>query len=142
MIARSAAHQIKYYGLAVSGWVFTRAGAVADIEKSVRLNPRDRLGVQTFLIGTAHFFSHRFEQAVATLLVAAQEHPGWPSTYRFLASSYAHLGRLRDAEHAVARLRTVTTTLMPTSVEQYRKPEYRELYLSGLRLALAAAKAI
>jgi adenylate cyclase len=130
-----------YLGGLIRLWAGDPDRAVADIEKSVRLNPRDRLGVQTFLIGTAHFFSHRFEQAVATLLVAAQEHPGWPSTYRFLASSYAHLGRLRDAEHAVARLRTVTTTLMPTSVEQYRKPEYRELYLSGLRLALAATKA-
>jgi predicted Zn-dependent protease len=88
-----------------------------------------------------HFFSHRFEQAAATLLLAAQEHPGYPSTYRFLASSYAHLGRLRDAEEAVARLRRLTTAVMPTSVEQYRKPEYRELYLSGLRLTLAAGEA-
>ena len=74
------------------------------------------------------------------MLLAAQEHPGWPSTYRFLASGYAHLGRLADAKEAVARLHMVTTTDMPTSVEQYRRPEDRELYLSGLRLALAAAE--
>jgi adenylate cyclase len=130
-----------YLGGLIRLWAGDPDRAVADIEKSIRLNPRDRLGVQTFLIGTAHFFSHRFEQAIATLLLAAQEHPGWPSTYRFLASSYAHLGRFRDAEEAVARLREVTTAVMPTSVEQYRKPEYRELYLSGFRLALAAGKA-
>ena len=35
MIARSAAHQIKYYVLAVSGWVFTRAGPFADIRPFV-----------------------------------------------------------------------------------------------------------
>jgi adenylate cyclase len=78
------------------------------------------------LIGSGHFFSHRFEQAVATLVLAAQEHPGWPSTYRFLASGYAHLGRLADAKEAVARLRMVTTTGMPTTVEQIRRPEDRE----------------
>jgi adenylate cyclase len=129
-----------YLGGLIRLWAGEPERGIADIEKSTRLNPRDRLGVQTFLIGSGHFFSHRFERAAATLLLAAQEHPGWPSTYRFLASSYAHLGRLGDAKEAVARLRMVTTTDMPTSVEQYRRPEDRELYLSGLRLALAAAE--
>jgi SRSO17 transposase len=32
MIARSAAHQIKYYVLTVSEWVFTRAGSVTETE--------------------------------------------------------------------------------------------------------------
>src|ERR1700758_5083130 len=39
MIARSAAHQIKYYGLAVSGWVFTRAGPTPDLRLSVKIEP-------------------------------------------------------------------------------------------------------
>jgi hypothetical protein len=38
MIARSAAHQIKYYVLAVSRWVFTRAGS----NSAVRLQSRER----------------------------------------------------------------------------------------------------
>jgi adenylate cyclase len=130
-----------YLGGMIRLWAGEPDHAVEDIEKSIRLNPRYRLGHHTFLIGTAHFFGRRFEQAAATLLLAAQENPAFPSTYRFLASSYAHLGRLRDAEEAVARLRTVTTAVMPTSVEQYRNPEYRELYMSGLRLALAAGEA-
>jgi adenylate cyclase len=130
-----------YLGGMIRLWAGEPDHAVEDIEKSIRLNPRYRLGHHTFLIGTAHFFGRRFEQAAASLLLAAQENPAFPSTYRFLASSYAHLGRLRDAEEAVARLRTVTTAVMPTSVEQYRNPEYRELYMSGLRLALAAGEA-
>ena len=36
MIARSAAHQIKYYVLAVSEWVFTRAGWKANIPKKLK----------------------------------------------------------------------------------------------------------
>ena len=32
MIAGPAAHQIKYYVLAVSEWVFTRAGSLADLD--------------------------------------------------------------------------------------------------------------
>jgi TolB-like protein/DNA-binding winged helix-turn-helix (wHTH) protein len=130
-----------YLGGLIRLWAGEPDRAVEDIEKSLRLNPQDRLGSHTFLIGTAHFFSRRFEQAAATLLVAAQEHPDFPSTYRFLAASYAHLGWFRDAKEAVARLRTVTTAVMPTSVEQYRNPDYRELYLSGLQTALAAGQA-
>jgi hypothetical protein len=38
MIAGPAAHQIKYYVLAMSEWVFTRAGSKAD-DRAPRRNP-------------------------------------------------------------------------------------------------------
>src|ERR1700751_5729397 len=41
MIARSAAHQIKYYGLAVSGWGFTRAGPKAVVRLARRCSIRE-----------------------------------------------------------------------------------------------------
>jgi hypothetical protein len=40
------------------------------------------------VIGTAHFFSRRFDQAVPKLLLAIQE--DYASTYRVLAVCYAH----------------------------------------------------
>jgi hypothetical protein len=43
MIARSSAHQIKYYVLAVSEWVFTRAGSKAA-------TPRDAAAVDESIL--------------------------------------------------------------------------------------------
>lgn len=56
--------------------------------------------------------------------------PGAPVAYRFLAACYAHMGRLNEA-HA---LRAITGEVVPGDLP-YRKPEDRELLLSGLRVA-------
>jgi adenylate cyclase len=85
-----------------------------------------------------HFFARRFEDAAASLLLSLQEGPGWVPTFRFLASCYAHMGRLDEAHEMVRRLRTLTTEVVP-SATHWRNPEHRELYLSGLRLAAGEA---
>jgi hypothetical protein len=54
--------------------------------------------------------------------------------YRFLAACYVHMGRLDDAREIVERLRAITPLVVPKAVP-LRKPEHRELYLSGVRLA-------
>ena len=36
--------------------------------------------------GLAYFFQRRFDQALAKLLLAIQENPGSPATYRILAA--------------------------------------------------------
>ena len=59
-------------------------------------------------------------------------------TYRFLASCYAHMGRVDEARAIVERLRNITPVVVP-SATNYRNPEHRELYLSGLRLAAGEA---
>ena len=64
--------------------------------------------------------------------------PTFLVTYRFLASCYAHMGRLDEAREIVRRLREITPVVMP-SVIPYRNPEQRELFLSGLRLAAGEA---
>jgi len=45
------------------------------------------------------------------------------------------MGRLDEAREIVARLRTITPQVVP-SVLPWRNPEDRELYLSGLRVAM------
>jgi tetratricopeptide (TPR) repeat protein len=89
-------------------------------------------------IGVGHFFAQRFEDAVAMLLRSLQEHPGWAPTYRFLAACYAHMGRLDEARETINRLQAVTHVVMPSAMH-WRKPEHRELFLSGLRLAAGEA---
>jgi adenylate cyclase len=70
--------------------------AIENIGASLRLSPRARVGPSLFVIGTAHFVSRRFDEAVPKLLLAIQEDPSFPYSYRYLAACYAHMGR-RDA---------------------------------------------
>ena len=68
------------------------------------------------------------------LLRSLQEHPSWAPTYRFLASCYAHMGLLDQARETVQKLRALTPEVVPAA-DNWRKPEFREFFLEGLRLA-------
>jgi TolB-like protein len=126
-------------GWFVSGLLRTFAGqpdlAIEHVGTSMRLSPRERMGVPLFAIGMAYFVKHRFDDAAAKLLLAIQDNPGAPGSYGFLAACYAHLGRLDDARAIVARLRAITPQIVPRDLP-WCNPEDRELYVSGLRLAI------
>jgi TolB-like protein len=108
--------------------------AIAHTETSLRLNPRTQVGPLCFNIGIAHFLARRFDEAVPKLLLAIEEGPSEPNRYRWLASCYAHMGRLDDTREVVERLRAITPVVIPDA-SYLRNPEHRELFLSGLRLA-------
>jgi tetratricopeptide (TPR) repeat protein len=122
-----------------SGWLRLWAGqpdlAIAHFETSLRLNPREQRANPFMGIGVAHFFARRFEEARATLRRSLQEKPNWVPSYRFLASCCAQMGRLDEARDTVKLLRTLTNVVVPTATH-WRNAEHRELYLSGLRLAV------
>ena len=124
-----------------SGWLRLWSGqydlAIEHCEKSLRLNPR-RKAPASMAIGVGHFFARRFEKSTAALMLSLQENPSWPPTYRFLASCFAHMGRLREAQDIVKRLREITPLLIP-SAEHWRVAEDREFYLAGLRAAVGDA---
>ena len=109
-------------------------------EVSLRLSPRAKVGTSQGVIGTSHFLSRRYDQAAPHLRLAIEEDPTDPMIYRFLAACYAHMGRLGDAREVIGRLRCVTDQLIP-DIGNLRNPEHRELFLSGLRLAIAEAAA-
>ena len=129
-------------GWLLSGILRNLAGdpdlAIEHFATSLRLSPRDRIGNPGTGLGAAHFFSRRFDDAAAILLSSLEQAPTFAVTYRFLASCYAHMGRLDEAREIVKRLRAITPVVVP-SVIPYRKPEHRELFLSGLRLAAGEA---
>ena len=129
-------------GWYVSGLLRNFAGqpdlAIEHVETSLRLSPRERIGLPLAVLGGAYFFKRRFDKAASTLLLAIQDNPGSPPAYRVLAACYAHMGRLDEARAIVARLREITPLVVP-SVLPWRKPEHRELVLSGLRLAAGEA---
>ena len=129
-------------GWYISGWLRLWAGqpdlAIEHVELSLRLSPRGRFGAPFGVIGAAHFSSRRFDEAVPKLLLAIQDEPNFPSPYRYLAACYAHMGRLDEARDIVGRLRGMTP-LVVSSASHLRNAEQRELYLSGLRLAVGEA---
>jgi tetratricopeptide (TPR) repeat protein len=91
------------------------------------------------VIGIAYFVKRQFDEAASKLLLSIQDNPGAPSSYRFLAACYAHMGRLDEARAIVARLRAITPLLMPNDLP-FRNLEDRELFLSGLRVAMGEAR--
>src|SRR5205823_3597251 len=101
-------------------------------------SPRGRFGQVFSALGVALFFARRFDDALPKLLLAIQDDPDFPQPHRFLAACYAHLGRIDEARAIVARLRAITPEVV-SSVLPYRNPEDRELFLSGLRLAMGEA---
>jgi adenylate cyclase len=115
-------------------WAGQHDLAIEHVETSLRLSPRERIGPRLFVMGMAYFFKHQFDEAAAKLLLAMQDEPGSPPTYRFLAASYAHAGRLDEARTILARLRAIAP--LAAGDLPYRNPADRELFLSGLRLAI------
>jgi hypothetical protein len=88
------------------------------------------------LIGAALFFSRRFKEAIPRLRVAIEETPVFQTPYRFLAACYAHGGLLDEARATIARLRAIASEVMVNYPLPFRDPQHRELYFSGLRLAM------
>jgi TolB-like protein len=130
-------------GWRMSGWLRLWAGnldvAIQHFETAFRLSPRERNG--RLGIGEAQFFQRRFDEAIVTLLTVLEELPGHAGIYRYLASCYVHAGRLDEAREMIRRLRAIAPTVMPHAMYglQWRNPEHREFYLSGLRLAAGEA---
>jgi hypothetical protein len=102
----------------------------------LRLSPRAQARGTSFLIGTALFFDRRFDEAAPRLRAAVEEMPAFPTPYRFLAACYAHMRLLGEARATIARLRTITSEVMVNYPLPFHDPGHRELYLSGLRLAV------
>jgi TolB-like protein len=128
-----------------NGWLRLFAGqpdvAMEHFRTSVRLNPRHRPYLTG--IGVAHLFSRRYREATEALSASLDELPGWPTTYRFLAASYVHLGRREKAHEMFDRLRAITPAALPvvdcSGNSPFRNREQSALYAEGLRVAAAAA---
>jgi TolB-like protein len=127
-------------GWVISGFLRLWAGqtdrAIEHAAVALRLSPRALAEGSSFLIGAALFFSRRFAEAIPRLRVAIEDTPGFQTPYRFLAACYAHAGLLDEARMTIARLRAITPEVMVNYPLPFRDPEHRELYFSGLRLAL------
>jgi tetratricopeptide (TPR) repeat protein len=129
-------------GWHINGFLRLWAGqtdlAIEHTATALRLSPRAQAANTSFLnlIGAALFFSRRFKEAIPRLRVAIEETPVFQTPYRFLAACYAHGGLLDEARATIARLRAIASEVMVNYPLPFRDPQHRELYFSGLRLAM------
>jgi adenylate cyclase len=128
----------------VTGWLHAWAGqadtAIEHFETATRLNPRDQAPFTEYAIGVALALERRFSEAIPRLLAGVQQLPGFTAIHRFLALSYAHLGRLDEARAATDKLRAMGVNPRHSFVKVFRRPEHQELIESGLRLAMGEAE--
>jgi len=125
-------------GWYLSAGLMLRAGdpdaAIERLETALRLSPRARVGQMSTFLGVAHFLKRRFDEALRFLLRGIQERPTAPTSHRWLAACYAHLGRLAEAREIIQRVRTLTPAVV-SHMPLVDKPDHLELFRSGLRLA-------
>jgi adenylate cyclase len=126
-------------GLYGSGFIRVHAGqydaAIEHLEKSLRLSRRAYSGAPRLPLDIAHFFSGRFAQSAEILAMYTREGAS-ATAYCFLASCYGHLRRLDEARAVIERLRAIAPDALSSNSAKYSNPEQRELFLSGLRLAM------
>src|SRR4029077_19336327 len=94
-------------GWYLSGLLRLEAGqpdqAIELIEKALRLSPREGMGTPMMLsvIGRAQFYKKQFDLAAQNFMLCLRQSPGSPWRYRYLAASYAHQGRLQEANDVI-----------------------------------------
>jgi TolB-like protein/class 3 adenylate cyclase len=115
-------------------WAGELDTAIAHGETALRLNPRGHIHWPLYLIGSALASSGRFEEAIPKLSLAIENDASAAAPYRWLVACYAHIGRVDEARATLARLRTISSIVIPET-SNLRNAEHRELFLSGLRLA-------
>jgi len=121
----------------IRNWIGRSDIALEHLQNASRLDPINYSTRNLTVLGIALFFNRRFDEAASKLIEALEEQPNVTLNYRFLAASYAHMERLDEARAIIARLRTITSDVLDSGA-RFRNPEYRDLYLSGLRLASGA----
>jgi adenylate cyclase len=132
------------FGWFWSGFLQLFAGSteksIEHFEKSLRLDPRTPL--RHFYdtgLGACYFLQRRFDEAAPLLAGSLRQVPTYVTTSYFLASCYAHMGRLDDARGILDHLQSIGSPLMPPPALGLRDPKQREFWVSGLRRAAGEA---
>jgi adenylate cyclase len=112
-------------------WVGEPEVALKHFDKYQEINPRGPRLPYLTAVCISLFFCRRFEEAVAKMRECLEHWPDHTLVCRFLAASYAHLGRLAEAREIVQWLGAAVSD----DGSRFQSSEHRQLYLSGLRLA-------
>jgi adenylate cyclase len=122
------------------GYVHRAAGlpeeAVQSFERAIRMSPIDPWQHQSLVgMGMAFIELRRFEEAAAAARKAQRQNPTFPTTYRCLASAFAHLGRDAEAHEAAARLLELDPAFTISAFIARGGQSKSKLIIEGLRKA-------
>ncbi len=112
--------------------------AVNYFQKALGMNPHDPLTAVFYSgMGTAHYYAHRYDEAIEWSRKAIRERPGYTAAHRILCASLAMAGRMEDAEAAAATLRQLQPNISIAWVEQHvpYTPRSMPHFLDGMRKA-------
>jgi tetratricopeptide (TPR) repeat protein len=113
--------------------------AIEHAERSLQLNPLEPvLPSMEQAIGLAHFIAGRYDLAVLWSEKAAAKRGNNLRALRLLAASHALAGRPEQARNAVERIHLVWPSITISEVMKispYQRPDDRERFVRGLRLA-------
>ena len=120
------------------GQVYRIAGlpdeAIRSFERAIRMSPVDpRLYLTLTGIGQALIELRRFDEAIVVLKKALRQNL-YLTTYRCLASAFAHLGRDAEAHDAAARVLEIDPAFTISALVA-RLPKNAEVFIEGLRKA-------
>jgi adenylate cyclase len=122
-------------------WVLCWAGrqreAVPQFHCAIRLSPVDRTMVAAESgLALALCMDGQYEESIVWAHKAIAEQASWTASYRSLAASLAHLGRLDEARRVVEQLMLLEPDYrMAKYTSLYRPSEGTERYFEGLRKA-------
>ena len=122
------------------GWVYRNAGlweeAIRSFDRAFRRSPLDPRLQFTFAgMGMALVELGRFEEAIVAGRKAQRHNPFFSSTYRCLASAFAHLGRDAEAREAIARMAELDPAFTISAWIDRGGQSNSKLMLAGLRKA-------
>ena len=114
--------------------------AIPNVEKAMRMSPHDPMKWSfLFIIGQAHAYRGRFEEAIHCFEESFRLRPQWPPTLIWTTAIYAHLGRQDEARDALGRLvqvwPAVSLSTIRVSHAGFVDPVALERILDGLRKA-------
>lgn len=113
--------------------------ALSAMEKTLRLNPLGPYGAaESLIFGTCHYFLGNFEKAAASTGKAGQGIVVGPLGQIILAASYAHQGRLDEAQRAAAEVQKIRPDFTLSRFQQCwggMVPDYLDRLTADLRKA-------
>jgi Flp pilus assembly protein TadD len=107
------------------------------VARALRLSPLDTYAWRSD-IALTHFCAGRYGEAVAWAEAALRDHPDDAYALRVLSASYAMEGRLEEVRTVMAKLCKTDPQLKLSNIGDVispLRPEHREKYIEGLRLA-------
>jgi TolB-like protein/class 3 adenylate cyclase len=131
------------WALHSSGWTKAFLGdpdaAIKHLSDAMRLSPLDPLSFRAQGgIAFAHFLAGRYDEAIRWAEMALRERPNYLAAIRELAAANALVGRIPEAQKAMAHLRQIDPAMRASTVKDWvplRRPDDLRRLQEGLRKA-------